>query len=49
MKIYEVGGCVRDKLLGKTANDKDYVVVGATIEEMIASGYKQVGKNFPVF
>ena len=49
MKIYEVGGCVRDKLLGKTANDKDYLVVGATIDEMITSGYKQVGKNFPVF
>lgn len=49
MKIYEVGGCVRDKLLGKTPNDFDYVVVGATIDEMTISGYKQVGKNFPVF
>lgn len=49
MKIYEIGGCVRDKLLGKIPNDFDHVVIGATIDEMLASGYKQVGKNFPVF
>lgn len=49
MKIYEVGGCVRDKLLGKTPSDFDYVVVGATVDEMLALGYKQVGKTFPVF
>lgn len=49
MKIYKVGGCVRDKFLGKEPNDIDYVVVGSTIEEMISLGYKQVGKDFPVF
>lgn len=49
MKIYEVGGCVRDRLLGKKPSDIDYVVIGASINEMITLGYKQVGKNFPVF
>ena len=49
MKIYKVGGCVRDKFLGKEPNDIDYVVVGSTIEEMLSLGYKQVGKDFPVF
>jgi tRNA nucleotidyltransferase (CCA-adding enzyme) len=49
MKIYEVGGCVRDKLLGRTAVDIDYVVVGATPAEMIDAGYKKVGSDFPVF
>lgn len=49
MKTYLVGGAVRDKLLGKLCNDKDYVVVGATIEDMIKLGYTQVGKEFPVF
>ena len=49
MKIYEVGGCVRDKLLGKEANDFDHVITGATPDEMLRLGFKQVGKNFPVF
>ena len=49
MKIYKVGGSVRDKILGELAQDNDYVVVGATVEEMLEQGYKQVGKDFPVF
>ena len=49
MKIYKVGGSVRDKILGKSAQDNDYVVVGATVKEMLEQGYKQVGKDFPVF
>lgn len=46
MKIYEVGGCVRDSLLGKTPNDFDYVVIGSSIEEMKENGFIQVGKIF---
>ena len=49
MKIYKVRGSVRDKILGKSAQDNDYVVVGATVKEMLEQGYKQVGKDFPVF
>ena len=49
MKIYTVGGAVRDQLLGRTGADRDYVVVGATPDEMIALGYQPVGKDFPVF
>lgn len=49
MKIYEVGGCVRDRLLGKEPKDIDYVVVGSTPNEMLSLGYQQVGKDFPVF
>jgi tRNA nucleotidyltransferase (CCA-adding enzyme) len=49
MKIYSVGGAVRDELLGLPVTDRDYVVVGATPEEMIAQGYKPVGRDFPVF
>lgn len=49
MKIYLVGGAVRDKILGKHPKDLDYVVVGSTPEKMIESGYKQVGSSFPVF
>ena len=49
MKIYAVGGSVRDALMGLPVNDFDYVVVGSTIEEMIALGYRPVGKDFPVF
>jgi len=49
MKIYKVGGAVRDKLLGQIGKDKDWVVVGATPEAMLALGYTQVGKDFPVF
>ena len=49
MKIYQVGGSVRDALLGRAVVDRDYVVVGATPDELIAQGYKPVGKDFPVF
>jgi tRNA nucleotidyltransferase (CCA-adding enzyme) len=49
MKIYEVGGAVRDALLGLPVKDRDYVVVGATPDEMLRNGYRPVGKDFPVF
>ena len=49
MQVYCVGGAVRDELLGLSIKDKDYVVVGSTAEQMVASGYKPVGKDFPVF
>ena len=49
MKIYVVGGAVRDRLLGLPVQDKDYVVVGATPQEMVGAGYRAVGKDFPVF
>ncbi|SUC28369.1 Multifunctional CCA protein [Providencia rustigianii] len=49
MKIYLVGGAVRDKLLGLPISDRDYVVVGTTPEAMLAKGFQQVGKDFPVF
>ena len=44
-----VGGAVRDQLLGRAVSDRDWVVVGRTPEEMLAEGYTQVGKDFPVF
>src|SRR2546427_10576194 len=49
MKIYRVGGSVRDELLGRTVADHDYVVVGATPEAMRDLGFRPVGKDFPVF
>jgi tRNA nucleotidyltransferase (CCA-adding enzyme) len=49
MKTYLVGGAVRDKLLGLPVQDRDYVVVGSTPEEMAAKGFKPVGADFPVF
>ena len=49
MKIYCVGGAVRDELLGLPVQDRDYVVVGATPEHMTAQGYRAVGRDFPVF
>ena len=49
MKIYLVGGAVRDRLLGREARERDYVVVGATPEEMAARGLRPVGSDFPVF
>lgn len=49
MKIYLVGGSVRDTLLGLPVRDRDYVVVGSTPEEMVRLGYRPVGKDFPVF
>lgn len=49
MQIFAVGGAVRDELLGLPVVDRDYVVVGATPEEMVAAGFRPVGKDFPVF
>ena len=49
MKIYLVGGAIRDQLLGISVKDKDWVVVGSTPEEMRTKKFKQVGKDFPVF
>lgn len=49
MEIYLVGGAVRDALLGRSVKDRDWVVVGATPEEMINQGFRQVGADFPVF
>ena len=49
MEIYLVGGYVRDKLLGLTTKDRDWVVVGTTAEELLKQNYRQVGKDFPVF
>ena len=49
MKIYLVGGAVRDRLLGREARERDYVAVGATPEEMAARGLRPVGSDFPVF
>lgn len=49
MKIYLVGGAVRDQLLQRQVTERDYVVVGSTPEEMLAQNFKPVGKDFPVF
>lgn len=49
MKIYLVGGAVRDELMGVPSKDRDYVVVGSTHEEMMALGFEQVGAAFPVY
>ena len=49
MKIYRVGGAVRDELLGLPIKDHDYVVVGSDPEEMMQLGFRPVGKDFPVF
>jgi len=49
MKVYRVGGSVRDELLGLPVKDHDYVVVGSDPEEMVRLGYRPVGKDFPVF
>jgi tRNA nucleotidyltransferase (CCA-adding enzyme) len=49
VKTYAVGGAIRDTLMGIPAHDIDYVVVGATAEEMVAEGFRPVGKDFPVF
>lgn len=49
MQVYLVGGAVRDSLLGHPYQEKDYVVVGATPEHMLAQGFQPVGKDFPVF
>ncbi|HKR76605.1 MAG TPA: multifunctional CCA addition/repair protein [Rhodanobacter sp.] len=49
MRIYLVGGAVRDKLLGRPEGDRDYVVTGARPEDLLAQGYRPVGRDFPVF
>jgi tRNA nucleotidyltransferase (CCA-adding enzyme) len=49
MKIYLVGGAVRDKILGIPVSDKDYLVVGSSPKEMVKLGFKPIGKDFPVF
>ena len=49
MQTYLVGGAVRDRLLGLPVKDRDWVVVGATPDDMIAAGFKPVGRDFPVF
>jgi tRNA nucleotidyltransferase (CCA-adding enzyme) len=47
LKIYQVGGVVRDRLLGRTIHDIDYVVVGSTADEMMQKGFRPVGSHFP--
>lgn len=49
MQIYMVGGAVRDRLLGRPVNDRDWVVVGATPDDLAARGFLPVGRDFPVF
>ncbi len=49
MDVYEVGGAVRDALLGRAVQDRDWVVVGATPQQLIDAGYTPVGRDFPVF
>ena len=49
MQIYKVGGAVRDRLLGQPVTDIDWLVVGATVEQMLAQGFRPVGDDFPVF
>ncbi len=49
LKIYLVGGAVRDKLLGRPVTERDWVVVGANVDTMQAQGFRQVGRDFPVF
>ena len=49
MEVYLVGGAVRDALLGYPSSERDWVVVGASPQEMLDKGYQQVGKDFPVF
>ena len=49
MEIFTVGGAIRDELLGLPVKDRDYVVVGASPKEMLAGGFRPVGRDFPVF
>jgi tRNA nucleotidyltransferase (CCA-adding enzyme) len=49
MKVYLVGGAVRDKLLGLDSRDKDYLVVGSSVDEMKRQGFLSVGESFPIF
>ena len=49
MEIYLVGGAVRDELLGRTLRERDWLVVGGSAETLLEQGYRQVGRDFPVF
>ena len=49
VKTYLVGGAVRDRLLGRPTTERDFVVVGATPQQLLALGFRQVGVDFPVF
>ena len=49
MRVYLVGGAVRDALLGRSVKERDWVVIGATREQMLRLGYREVGRDFPVF
>jgi tRNA nucleotidyltransferase (CCA-adding enzyme) len=49
LQAYVVGGAVRDQLLGRPVNDRDWVVVGATVQQMLDAGFRPVGRDFPVF
>src|ERR1700729_2259239 len=49
MQVYLVGGAVRDALLGQAVKERDWVVVGATREDLLRSKYREVGRDFPVF
>ena len=49
MKVYLVGGAVRDQLLGYPVHERDWVVVGETPERLLEKGFQQVGRDFPVF
>ena len=49
MQVYLVGGAVRDALLGREVKERDYVVVGGSADELLAAGYRAVGRDFPVF
>jgi tRNA nucleotidyltransferase (CCA-adding enzyme) len=49
LQVYSVGGSVRDELLGLPVSDRDWVVVGATPQQMLDRGYRAVGRDFPVF
>jgi tRNA nucleotidyltransferase (CCA-adding enzyme) len=49
LEIYLVGGAVRDRLLGRRVDERDFVVIGATVDDLLQRGFQQVGKDFPVF
>ena len=49
MKVYKVGGAVRDSIMGVESSDTDWVVVGSSPEEMLSNGFSPIGKDFPVF
>ncbi|WP_295401771.1 multifunctional CCA addition/repair protein, partial [uncultured Thiocystis sp.] len=49
LNTYLVGGAVRDRLLGRAVTERDFVVIGATVDDLLQRGFQQVGKDFPVF